>query len=336
MKISVAMCTYNGAKYLQEQLDSIAAQSRLPDLLVVCDDCSDDDTPAIIERFAAAAPFEVNIQRNAQNLGLLQNFEKAISLCTGDAIALCDQDDVWLPQKLQRIESVFEERENVGLVFGDAVLTTPDGTPMPKRLWHYTFDRKDQRRFRDGDAISVLLRYNVVTGATAAFRTKFRDAFLPIPVLPEFIHDAWISLVIATSAELHFIEEPLIRYRQHSEQQAGLILSRSTDPIKSRHGDYIRSRQLAVGRMGEIKRILTDRRALLGDGGSDANFTALMAAIDREIDFTEELIKHYEARRAYPDSRIGRIGPIATEYRTRRYGRFSKGFLSAVIDLFRR
>src|SRR5258708_37621369 len=103
--LSVAMCTYNGARFLPEQLESIAAQTKLPDELVVCDDRSTDGSVEIIRSFAQRAPFEIRLDINANNLGSTKNFEKAIGLCQGEIIALADQDDVWCPQKLSRIAS---------------------------------------------------------------------------------------------------------------------------------------------------------------------------------------------------------------------------------------
>src|ERR687885_1327551 len=100
MKVSVAMCTYNGAAFLREQLQSLAAQARTPDELVVCDDASADATVRVVREFAAAAPFPVRLTVNERNLGSTKNFERAISLCAGDLVALSDQDDLWLPAKL--------------------------------------------------------------------------------------------------------------------------------------------------------------------------------------------------------------------------------------------
>ncbi|HEY2971172.1 MAG TPA: glycosyltransferase, partial [Pyrinomonadaceae bacterium] len=108
MKISVAMCTYNGAPYLREQLNSIAAQTRPPDELVVCDDVSADLTCEIVTSFAASVHFPVRLYVNEQNLGSTKNFERAIGLCEGDIIARSDQDDVWLPEKLRRIEDCLQ------------------------------------------------------------------------------------------------------------------------------------------------------------------------------------------------------------------------------------
>ena len=96
LHISVAMCTYNGGKYLREQLISIAKQARLPDELIVCDDVSNDATLQILNEFQKMAPFPIRIHRNGVRLGVTKNFEQAIALCNGDIIALSDQDDVWM------------------------------------------------------------------------------------------------------------------------------------------------------------------------------------------------------------------------------------------------
>src|ERR671918_1535646 len=120
MKISVAMCTYNGAEYLPAQLESILAQSRPPDEIVVCDDCSTDQTPALLEQFKPESPIPIIIKINKQNLGSVKNFEQTVSMCTGDVVALSDQDDVWRKDKLQLFDDAFRKNPTAGLVFSDA------------------------------------------------------------------------------------------------------------------------------------------------------------------------------------------------------------------------
>ena len=95
MKISIAMCTYNGAEFLPAQLQSILTQSRPPDEIIICDDRSTDDTQALLKKFATESPIPIAVHINDHNLGSVKNFERTISLCTGDVIALSDQDDVW-------------------------------------------------------------------------------------------------------------------------------------------------------------------------------------------------------------------------------------------------
>jgi len=196
MKVSVALCTYNGGRFLREQLDSIAAQTRLPDELVVSDDRSADGTRQLVESFAAAAPFPVSLHVNEVNVGSTRNFDHAIKLCGGDVIALCDQDDVWLPEKLRRCEEVFAADADIGLVFSDAEVVGADLSPTGRRLWEWTFTRGVRRDLRR-DAFGALLRHNIVTGATLAFRSRFKPLALPIPADLHVIHDAWIAVVVA-------------------------------------------------------------------------------------------------------------------------------------------
>ena len=227
MKLSVAMCTYNGARYLQEQLESIAAQTRLPDELVVCDDCSSDGTRAILEEFKARVTFPVRLYFNEQNLRVWKNFEKAISLCEGEVIALCDQDDVWLPEKLGRMEEAFAATPDAGVVFSDLEVVDENLRPLGYRAWQSSwveFGEPEQRLFRQGKALQVLITHNVVTGAAMAFRAKYKDLVLPLPEFVDWlIHDYWIVMLIAAVARVTYIKTPLVKYRIHAEQSIGLL-----------------------------------------------------------------------------------------------------------------
>lgn len=149
MRISVALCTYNGERFLRQQLASMADQDRPPDEVVVCDDGSTDETVSILEDFAANGHFPVRIHRNAQNLGSTKNFERAIGLCEGDVIATADQDDRWLPRKLAAIAEIFEKSPDVGLVFSNAELIDEDDRPIVGSLWESVrFGPGRERRMR--------------------------------------------------------------------------------------------------------------------------------------------------------------------------------------------
>ena len=132
--ISVALCTYNGARYLQQQLESIAGQTRRPDEVVVCDDGSGDSTMEFVRSFAKTATFHVRVYQNDRVLGVTKNFDQAIGYCTGDMIALSDQDDVWHPQKLVRMEQAFAASPRVGAVFWDAEVVDSELRPLGHRL----------------------------------------------------------------------------------------------------------------------------------------------------------------------------------------------------------
>ena len=336
--ISVALCTYNGSRYLKEQLDSIAAQSRQPDELVIRDDVSTDDTLKIAEQFAEDAPFPVHIHRNSENLGSTSNFEAAIAACSRDIIVLSDQDDVWLPQKLERMEAEFAADPEVGLVFSDALLTDDHMSPLGTRLWRGTFRPWDQREFAAGRAAEVLLQYNVVTGATMAFRAVLKPGILPIPTLTDFIHDAWIGLIAAMSSRVKLISDPLVKYRQHSAQQLGAGLSQWEISRLERHKITTEMRNRTYRRLDEFLDVFSRDR--LSEIRSAALVPALVPSregIEKMIlnarHSTDDNIEHLNARITLPRSRIMRLPAVFDEWRHGRYDVHSRGWQSALLDL---
>jgi glycosyltransferase involved in cell wall biosynthesis len=221
MNLSIALCTYNGAVYLKEQLESIAAQTRTPDELVISDDQSTDDTLRLIEEFAATAGFPVRFSVNESNLGTAKNFEKAISLCRGEVILLSDQDDVWHRDKLESNERVFEAKPQLSLVFSNAELVDETLKPFADTLFdRLGFNGRKQRLVKSGQALDLQLRENLVCGCTMAFRANLKELVLPISGDGPLVHDGWIVLLIAAVGEIDFINRPLLKYRQHSAQQS--------------------------------------------------------------------------------------------------------------------
>ena len=329
MKISVAMCTYNGATFLREQLDSIAVQTRLPDELVVCDDDSRDATSETVAAFAAEAPFPVRLLVNEQNLGSTKNFERAIGLCEGDIIALSDQDDVWLPEKLRQIEDYFLREPTVGLVFTEAEVVDDNLQPLGYRLWESIgFDDKHQRLMRTGRVLDVLLPGWTVTGATMAFRASFKDLVLEIPTNLALIHDGWIALLIGSVAGVSFIEEPLIKYRQHTHQQIGVSPERAEkDRARSRPSGIsttARSKSyrdlIEIG--DQVRQRLAERRDLF--------------SCDEALAKLDARLTHMRLRASLPASKLSRARSVVRELATRRYHLYSNGVRSAARDLFTR
>ncbi len=329
-KISIALCAYNGGKFLPAQLESYLAQTRPPDELIVSDDCSTDETARLVEEFASRAAFPVRFHRNETNLGSTKNFERAITLCTGDLIFLSDQDDVWLPAKIARIEAEFDVNPEVGMVFSDAEIVDENLQPLGRTLWSFTFSNERREAARNGKFFDVLLSQNVVTGATMAFRSRYRQSFTPIPEnIPNLIHDGWISLVIAGEAEVVFIDEPLVKYRQHAAQQLGIgyeaTLAADFNERQNRYGASIAFTENEIVRLKQMKEIFavhpqfTNKRGTIG-------FADL-------IEEKQAKIAHYEARRCLPLARANRFLPVFKEVSSGRYGRFSKGLLSAAKDL---
>jgi glycosyltransferase involved in cell wall biosynthesis len=340
--VSVALCTYNGAAHLAEQLESLLAQSRLPDELVVGDDCSTDSTVKILEEFAARAPFPVRITINARNLGSSHNFGETICRCNGDFIALCDQDDVWLPSKLAKLLAVLEARPDVGLVFSDAELVDENMKPLGRRLWEITFPDHEHEQFQQGGWFDILYVHEVVTGATMAFRATLRDIVLPIPSFPTIIHDGWSAFVIGSVANLVFVPEPLILYRQHAAQQMGVGLNgnqRNATSVSWRTTAYeqlINKFNKSIKRISELLVVLEEVHRRISNRPS---VSIVRRAITSEAELKsglrrlEDIRAHYVARTQLPSAHWQRIVPVVRELRTRRYQRYSRGVLSALKDV---
>jgi len=326
-RISVVLCTYNGEKFLPAQLESIRVQTRQPDEMIVNDDVSTDRTIEIIENFSKKAPFPVKLEINSQNLGSTKNFERAIWRATGNIIFLCDQDDVWLNHKIERIEKIFDSDDSIGLVFSDAVLIDEYSRPIGKNLWDYSFPWRERKK---KNMFEVLLRQNVVTGATAAFRSKFREVFSPIPTdIPNMIHDGWIALVISAFAKVQALDEKLIMYRQHPQQQLGIVRELSS------HKDYeeiISLEAKEIQRLEKMRSVLQEFPAFQGGEIS----SSIQNVLELYIREKQERIRHLQARMELPKLRFQRLIPIWHELLTGRYHRFSRGFLSAAKDLLLR
>ncbi len=217
--VSVALCTYNGARYLRAQLWSIASQTLLPDEVVVCDDLSTDETASILERFRQEAPFTVRVYVNSEQLRTTANFEKAMRLCTGEFIALSDQDDLWDPTKLEKLVALIKSDVKVQLVFSDALLMNDSSELTGRRLWQdFRFTAEKQRSFIV-NPISTLLRHDIVTGATAMVRASLLETFEEIP--PSWLHDGWLAWMAAIHGGVQIASEPLTLYRIHPSQQVG-------------------------------------------------------------------------------------------------------------------
>lgn len=220
-RLSVALCTYNGEKFIGEQLCSIQKQTILPFEMVICDDNSSDETIMFARSFADNASFQIRLFQNKPGLGVVKNFERAISLCTGDYVALSDQDDVWLPNKLEMALKTMQDaekkygRETPILVHSDLIVTDSHCNILSSSFM------KSQNIFHpDIDPLKTLLVQNFVTGCTMLINRPLVDLSLPIPD-GVIMHDWWIALVAASCGKIVFIPEGSIHYRQHGGNVVG-------------------------------------------------------------------------------------------------------------------
>jgi glycosyltransferase involved in cell wall biosynthesis len=316
LSISIALCTYNGERYLPEQLDSFLRQTRRPDELVVSDDGSQDGTVSLVETFAARAPFPVRLFLNHQNVGHNRNFEKAISQGRGSVIAPSDQDDVWLPEKLAEIEQVFQERPGLGYLIHDATVVDEKLQPLGYSLWEaIRFKPRLQKIFANGGAREILFKSQYVWGCTLALRGDLPAKIFPIP--PLWDHDRWIGLVVSLLAEVTLIAQPLILYRQHGDQRYGVDKGRSLRNL---------TRNLTKGQYAQ--------RAAMWTAALDHLATAEVLNINQKfLRAMEDKIEHLHCRSQMARSRLRRFPYVLREIILGRYHRYSSGWVSAAKDL---
>lgn len=217
-KISIALATYNGAVFIDALLASLVAQTHQSFELVISDDGSSDDTLAIIHRYMER--MDIKILADGRKRGILRNFENALNGCSSDYIALCDQDDVWAPEKLaltldatKQLESAFEQNRPV-LVFSDLEIVDQSLNRIDASFFHHTNKSAQAHNFED------FLLGNHVPGCAMFFNRALLNVALPFPAVD--IHDWWLIQVAALKGCLGFIERPLVKYRQHSGNSIGL------------------------------------------------------------------------------------------------------------------
>jgi glycosyltransferase involved in cell wall biosynthesis len=234
--ISVAMATYNGEKYLREQIDSILCQTLKPDEIVICDDCSSDTTQNIVSEYQSRFPQLFRIVFNEKNLGYIKNFEKALKLCSGDLIALSDQDDVWLPNKLEILSKNIAQNL---LIHSDAYLIDKNGD-----ITHTSYNKTANKDI----TFNTLLFCNSVTGCTCMMNKKILTYFDTFPdTIP---HDYWLALIAAYHNALTYFPMPLIQYRQHE-----------TNVLAS--GGKSKNKHSIKNKLGAVWHLIKDRNSTL-------------------------------------------------------------------------
>lgn len=321
-RISVALCTFNGARYLQEQVESLCAQTLPPCELVVRDDGSSDGSADLVRRTwerclspeqRAAMPLRITV--NPARLGVAANFEAALRECTGDFVALCDQDDRWPPQRLERLWQHLQAHPQAWLVHCDARLIGPDGQPLDATLFQALgVTSRERERLRQGRAFEVALDRNLVTGAATLLRRELLDAALPIP--PHWIHDEWLGAVAAAMGRACTLVEPWLEYRQHGANQIG---ARRRTLLEE-------ARRLFAPAEGQPDRLARARELV-------ARLERLGDLVPAEhLALAREKVEHHAARAALPAARWKRTLPILREAARGRYQRYGRGWRGILKD----
>lgn len=235
--LSVALCTYNGARYIREQLESILHQTMPVDEIVVCDDGSTDETQTIIENLRKNTSVDIRVQCNKTKLGVCANFQKAVNLCKGDIIFLSDQDDIWHRDKVETVVDYFDKHGEKQVVITDGQLVNDIGVPIDYgTLWKcFGITRKSLKWIDAGYGIELFAYENRATGATMALRRNFEYTYNFINYcLDDILHDGALALLSMKNNRLGYIDKCLIDYRIHKKQECGigerLLKPLSSDP----------------------------------------------------------------------------------------------------------
>jgi cellulose synthase/poly-beta-1,6-N-acetylglucosamine synthase-like glycosyltransferase len=322
LRVSVALGTHNGANYLREQLESILAQTHPVDEIVLSDDASHDGTVELAERIIdehratdAATP-TLAVLRNAVALGVTRNFEQALTAASGDLIALCDQDDVWHPDRIERGLAAIARRPRTELVAAEARLVDEVGRPIGRSLFETLgVDDELRRRLESGGAFNELLKRNVVTGATMMVTRALVERASPFPA--SWVHDEWLAIVASVGGGLALVAEPVIDYRQHGGNQIGV------------------TRLGPGGKLGRLREPRSERNArLLARADDLAERLPAIAADDARVAASVRAkLAHEVMRQQLPAGRLRRLRPVWREWRTGAYGRYGLGAQDVLRDL---
>ena len=232
--VSVAMASYNGARYIAVQLDSIIHQTYSPLEIIIVDDHSKDGTVAIVEGYQAKYPF-IRLVRNEHNLGVTKTFEKAVGECKGAFIALCDQDDIW---EAEKIEILVNSIETYDAVFADSLLVNDKDESL-----HRSFsDMMNLHSYHSG---TPFLLSNSVPGHAMLLKADFLKGILPFP--EEIFFDLWIGFCAAANNGIRYIDKTLVRYRQHDNNTVGTRESKNKkkrDPVAEQFAFKLRELQI--------------------------------------------------------------------------------------------
>jgi rhamnosyltransferase len=301
--VSVALATHNGELFLPDQLASLMRQSQLPLELVVCDDDSGDGTLGVLAAFAAEAPFEVTVHPNGGRLGFAETFLRAASLCKGEAIAFCDQDDVWLEGKIERCSRELQ-KPDVLLAMHSSRLTNEALEPTRKLYPHIRSDRVEPPLAGDP--------WLAVRGMSMVFASRLLQVADPEARPPSHYlsgkmnHDEWIYVLARGLGAIAYIAEPLALYRQHPRNVTGAA-------EETWAGDGLRTGATYYGRRREQALVLAN--VFTGESERAAEWYR------RQAVSLERRLSVYDAQ-APARRRLRRLAGLA---RARVYGRRSDG-----------
>jgi len=306
------MATWEGARFIGPQLESILSQTRAPDTLLIRDDRSADGTPDLIAEALAGVPFPWHLSVNPVRLGAVGNFSQLLAAAECDIVVLTDQDDLWHPERLSTIEAALT-RPGIDAVFHNATLIDGEGHHLGGDLWSSVGFTGRYRRMFGRNPLQLLLNRNVVTGATLAVRRSLLGRALPVGRAAW--HDHWLALVAAATGQVFLLDQPLTSYRLHGGNAAGLDAPAMMDKVRARL-----SRPMAL--TDDINRYTDLAGHLRGIGAPPHSIQLVDARV------------HVAMQRArLPRSSAVRAARVLATLPNGDYWRFGSGLRSAAYDI---
>lgn len=287
-KISVAMTTYNGSNYIIKQLDSLKNQSRKIDELVICDDCSTDNTVELVNEYIKSNNLEGwNIYSNENNLGFINNFKQAINKTTGDIIFLCDQDDEWCVNKISTMSDIIEKNKQVKLLSCSLAFIDENSKPYtPSNIpsWYQKMISTSPEEITPIDFINMC-NANFAPGCTMCFRREICDKYCNMDYEYELPHDWLLALIASVDNGYFHLNKPLINYRIHSSNAIGVSKAKKSENaeqqlsrLKSLKSRLLFSENTTYKNKEEVNKCINyvDKRISLYENRSFSNLVAVL------------------------------------------------------------
>ncbi|WP_233399168.1 glycosyltransferase family 2 protein [Idiomarina abyssalis] len=313
------MATYNGAKYIHEQLQSFVDQTRQPDELIITDDCSTDDTESIVREFAKNAPFKVEFHRNEKNLGYCGNFNAALMKTSGDLVFLSDQDDVWFPEKIEYMTKIAESNSDALAVMNDAELTDGELNSVKlTKLGQMKSAGMGPERF--------------VMGCCAVVRRELLDLCLPIPKAFK-AHDNWI-IAFADGLDAKVVNSKVLQYYRRHESNESQFIANRTSKV-TRYHFFKHSIKTLAGSGNEQRYKLMEQKLVINRLNEILSKSSVKRRNQLEIMFREASNKldHQRLRLNLRKKRLLTRGPLLMKLLVTGHYRYSRGILSFLRDM---
>lgn len=315
MKISVALAAYKGEKFIGEQIASLLEQTLLLDEIVITDDSPDELTEKAVKKFSDP---RIRYFRNDKQLGVNRNFERAISLCSGEIIFLCDQDDVWKKDKIEKMVNALEKDPDADGVFCNSTVVNSELKPLGFDLWQMRgFSEKMQRRFLAGKQLDVFLKRVTCSTHNIALRRRILEKALPFSELGPFYSDTWFGLLIAAVSKWVLTDKELTLYRVHGDNLSAPELAGFTAQMQLSRNARKKNSIAATA-------VLADELLFRLPENTPENIRGKLTGFAR----------HYTIRNGYSRHFFIRIFQVAAEIFSCRYSCYSNGWKSIAADLF--